>query len=107
MKPLSAAIQRIGTENAFAVGPEIKSWEDKGFDIVKLTIGEPGSNIGDSSTEAAIKSLQNHETHYTPSQGTKSLRKKNNGSYICNSFIFCHSKCIGNDICKRADDKCS
>lgn len=75
MKPLSQAIQRIGTENAFAVGPEINDWEKKGYNIVKLTIGEPGGNIDEAATKAAIDSFRKHETHYTPSQGIESLRK--------------------------------
>ena len=74
MKSFSKAYQRIGTENAFAVGPEIAARIKEGYDVMKLNIGEPSANIADTATEAAIKSFQNHETHYMPSGGTESLR---------------------------------
>lgn len=76
MKPFSFSFARIGTESAFAVGPEITGWVNKGYDIVRLNIGEPGSNIPEASTMAAIESFKRHETHYTPSQGAESLRKE-------------------------------
>jgi len=76
MKPFSKAIGKIGTENAFAVGPEISGWMKKGYDITKLTIGEPGCDIAKSATKAAIDSFKKRETHYTPSSGLESLREK-------------------------------
>jgi len=76
MKPFSRAIANIGTETAFAVGPEIQSWVDKGYDIIRVNIGEPGCNIARAATIAAIESIKNHETHYTPSSGAPALRKE-------------------------------
>lgn len=74
MKPFASAFTRIGTESAFAVGPEIMGWEKKGYDIVRLNIGEPGANIAKVATTAAIASLKRHETHYAPSKGSETLR---------------------------------
>ncbi|MBM3283244.1 aminotransferase class I/II-fold pyridoxal phosphate-dependent enzyme [Candidatus Gottesmanbacteria bacterium] len=76
MKSFATAYERIGTESAFAVGPEIAGWINQGYDIVRLNIGEPGCNITDVSTAAAIASFKRHETHYTPSTGAESLRKE-------------------------------
>ena len=76
MKSFSKAYERIGTENAFAVGPEICSCEKKGYDIIRLNIGEPCCDIDSAATSAAITSLKKHETHYTPSAGCEDLRKK-------------------------------
>lgn len=76
MKSFSKASLRIGTESAFAVGPEIMAQERKGFDIVKLNIGEPGCSIDKKATLSAINSFKNHETHYSPSKGEEGLRKK-------------------------------
>lgn len=76
MKSFSKAIDRIGTESAFAVGPEISAAEKAGYDVVRLNIGEPGCKIAAAATKAALDSFKKHETHYTPSQGTESLRKK-------------------------------
>lgn len=76
MKSFSKAFDRIGTESAFAVGPEIASWISQGFDIVKLNIGEPGANIPEAATKAMIASVANHETHYMPAAGTDNLRSE-------------------------------
>jgi aspartate aminotransferase len=76
MKPFAKNFDRIGTENAFAVGPEIAALIDKGWDIVKVNIGEPGCNIPQKSTEAAIASFRRHETHYALSTGSKAFREE-------------------------------
>jgi len=76
MKPISSKFEKIGTENAFAVGPEIGAWEKKGYDIVRVNIGEPSSNIPLASTKAMLKSVKNHETHYCASAGIDSLREE-------------------------------
>ena len=103
MKPFSKAIGRIGTENAFAVGPEIAAWVKKGYDIVKLTVGEPGANIPRAATKAAIDSLKKHQTHYTPSVGLESLRKKiaRYSLFKEDSFIFTTDKDIRNYVKRR------
>jgi aspartate aminotransferase len=74
MKPFSKAYGRIGTESAFAVGPQIAAQEKAGFDVVRVNIGEPGGNIPEASTNAAIASFEKHETHYTPASGFDDLR---------------------------------
>lgn len=76
MKPLSNNINRIGTETAFAIGPEILATEKKGYQVVRLNVGEPSSNITSSAKKAIIKSINNNQTHYAPSNGLESLRKK-------------------------------
>ncbi len=76
MKSFAKNFDRIGTENAFAVGPEIAAWIAKGWDIVKVNIGEPGCNIADAATAAAIESFKRHETHYTLSAGSSDFRKE-------------------------------
>ncbi|MCG2692040.1 aminotransferase class I/II-fold pyridoxal phosphate-dependent enzyme [Microgenomates group bacterium] len=74
MKLQSKNFARIGTENAFAIGPEIMAWEKTGYDIVRVNIGEPGCNISEAASKAMIESVKNHETHYTASAGIDSLR---------------------------------
>lgn len=76
MKTCSLASERIGTESAFAVSPEINKLICQGFDIIKLNVGEPGANIPKAATEAAIVSLRKNQTHYTPSAGDPILRKE-------------------------------
>ncbi|MGX4645511.1 aminotransferase class I/II-fold pyridoxal phosphate-dependent enzyme [Holzapfeliella sp. JNUCC 80] len=43
-------------------------------DIVHLTIGEPDFNTPDHVKQAAIKSIENNESHYTNPRGTIELR---------------------------------
>ncbi|MBB1063314.1 aminotransferase class I/II-fold pyridoxal phosphate-dependent enzyme [Limosilactobacillus fastidiosus] len=43
--------------------------------IVKLTLGEPDFNVPDHVKQAAIRSIQDNESHYSPSRGTLPLRK--------------------------------
>jgi len=75
MKPFAKAFDRIGTENAFAIGPQIAAIEKQGYDIVRVNIGEPGCNIPQAATKAMVESVKNHETHYTASAGIDSLRQ--------------------------------
>lgn len=76
MKPFSKVFDKIGTESAFSVGPEIMGFINQGYDVVRLNIGEPGDNIPEVSTQAIIDSIKKHETHYMPAAGTDSLREE-------------------------------
>lgn len=42
--------------------------------IVRLTLGEPDFNTPEHVKQAAIKSIENDESHYAPSNGTMALR---------------------------------
>ena len=44
-------------------------------DCVMLTIGEPDFDTPEAIKAAAIRALQNNQTHYAPNQGTPELRK--------------------------------
>lgn len=43
--------------------------------IIKLTLGEPDMNTPEHVKEAAIKSIQNNDSHYAPQKGKLELRK--------------------------------
>ncbi|AKP66836.1 aminotransferase class I/II-fold pyridoxal phosphate-dependent enzyme [Companilactobacillus ginsenosidimutans] len=43
--------------------------------IVKLTLGEPDFNVPDHVKEAAVKSIEDNDSHYTPQKGIPGLRK--------------------------------
>lgn len=75
MKLQAKNFARIGTENAFAIGPQILALEKQGYDIVRVNIGEPGCNIAKAAAKAMIESVKNCETHYTASAGIDSLRE--------------------------------
>lgn len=43
--------------------------------IIKLTLGEPDFNVPTAMKEAAIKSIQDNDSHYAPGNGTVALRQ--------------------------------
>lgn len=47
----------------------------EGVDIISFSVGEPDFNTPDNITQAAIRALNEHFTHYTPSAGIPELRK--------------------------------
>ena len=49
--------------------------KEAGQDIVFFTMGEPDYDTPQDITEATIRSLQMHETHYAPMRGMLALRK--------------------------------
>ncbi|MFA5772195.1 MAG: aminotransferase class I/II-fold pyridoxal phosphate-dependent enzyme [Thermoplasmata archaeon] len=76
MKPLSSLIKRIGTETGFVVSSEIAKLENEGWNITRLTLGEPNGNIPSPATKAIKESLDRHETHYGASKGFQKLREE-------------------------------
>ncbi|MBI2638133.1 pyridoxal phosphate-dependent aminotransferase [Candidatus Peregrinibacteria bacterium] len=79
MKPFSVRMPHLGTENAFSVISKAKKFEreelePKGEKLVYLQIGEPAFDTPDNIKQAAIKAIQEGQTHYTPSPGIPPLR---------------------------------
>lgn len=71
---LAKRMENLGTETAFEVLAKAKKLEAEGKHIIHLEIGEPDFTTPDNIIQAAIKSLQAGDTHYTPSNGTIELR---------------------------------
>ncbi len=66
---------RLGTETAFEVLAKARKLEAEGKHIIHLEIGEPDFTTPKNICDAAIQSLRNGDTHYTPSAGILELRK--------------------------------
>ncbi|MGH2574226.1 MAG: pyridoxal phosphate-dependent aminotransferase [Ignavibacteria bacterium] len=66
---------RLGTETAFEVLARARELEAKGKQIIHLEIGEPDFTTPKNICDAAIRSLQNGDTHYTPAAGIMELRQ--------------------------------
>ena len=64
----------LGTETAFEVLAKAKKLKAEGKNIIHLEIGEPDFPTPKNICDAAIKSLQAGDTHYTPSNGILELR---------------------------------
>ena len=68
-------MSNLGTETAFEVLAKAKKLEAEGKHIIHLEIGEPDFDTPDNICQAAIKSIQAGDTHYTPSAGILPLRE--------------------------------
>ena len=67
-------MNNLGTETAFEVLAKAKKLEAEGKNIIHLEIGEPDFPTPANIVQAAIKSLEAGDTHYTPSNGIIELR---------------------------------
>jgi aspartate aminotransferase len=53
----------------------VSKLKGQGVDVISFSVGEPDFDTPDNITNAAIKALNDHFTHYTPSAGISELRK--------------------------------
>ena len=53
----------------------VSKLKDEGVDVTSFSVGEPDFPTPDNITQAAVKALNEHFTHYTPSAGIPELRK--------------------------------
>lgn len=79
MKSLSKRMPRLGTENAFSVVGKAKKFESEvlapqGKNLIYLQIGEPGFDTPKNINDAAIKAINENQTHYTQTAGIPILR---------------------------------
>lgn len=79
MKSLSKRMPRLGTENAFSVVGKAKKFEAEvlaplGKNLIYLQIGEPGFDTPKNINDAAIKAINDNQTHYTQTAGIPVLR---------------------------------
>ena len=68
-------VYRLGTETAFEVLAKARALEAEGKHIIHLQIGEPDFTTPKNICDAAIKSIQAGNTHYTPAPGLMDVRK--------------------------------
>jgi aspartate/methionine/tyrosine aminotransferase len=73
--PFAERISRLGTENAFKIGPLIKEVEDRGHRVVKCNLGEPDFPLPAHIREEVKRQLDNDLTHYCDPQGILPLRE--------------------------------
>jgi aspartate/methionine/tyrosine aminotransferase len=70
----AVSMKNLGTETAFEVLARAKKLEAQGKEIIHLEIGEPDFDTPKNIVDAAITSLQNGYTHYSPAAGMPELR---------------------------------
>lgn len=74
MVQLADRAYRLGTETAFEVLAKAKKLEAEGMKVIHLEIGEPDFKTPQNICDAAIRSIQAGDTHYTPAPGAMDIR---------------------------------
>lgn len=72
---LSQRALLIDTENAFKIGPHIRSLEEQGKRVIKCNLGEPDFPVPEFIKEEVKRQIDLDNTHYCDPQGIPSLRK--------------------------------
>jgi len=75
MLDLSRRTRELGTENAFVVLGEVEKLVAEGKNILSFCIGQPDYPTPDNIRQAAIRSINDGKTGYTPSPGIAPLRE--------------------------------
>jgi aspartate/methionine/tyrosine aminotransferase len=65
----------LATENAFTLGPLIRSLEEQGHRVIKCNLGEPDFPLPAHVREEVKRQLDLDNTHYSDPQGLPSLRR--------------------------------
>jgi aspartate/methionine/tyrosine aminotransferase len=68
-------IYRMGTENAFKIGPHITRIESQGHKVVRLNLGEPDFDIPPFVRDEVKRQLDLGNTRYCDPKGILPLRK--------------------------------
>lgn len=74
-RPGSARLRRLGTENAFRIGPYIRQVEASGTRVVRCNLGEPDFPLPEHVREEVKRQLDLDNVHYCDPQGLLSLRE--------------------------------
>src|SRR3989344_4972151 len=105
---LSKRIMNIAPSATLAIDAKAKQLKKEGKDVVIFGAGEPDFNTPENIKQAAIKSIQNNFTRYTPVSGipelkkavTDKLKRDNNLSYEASEVqISCGGKHSLYNIC--------
>ena len=75
MLKLADRMSRLGTETAFEVLAKAKALEAKGKEVIHLEIGEPDFDTPQNVIDAAVKAMNDSQTHYSPAAGVPALRE--------------------------------
>ena len=68
-------ISKLGTETAFAVSAQARSWADKGHKVYPFHLGDINLKTPQNIVEATMKAIGDGKTGYCPSEGILSLRE--------------------------------
>ncbi len=74
-RPTAAAIDRLGTETAFAVSADAAAWAAQGHRVYPFHLGDINLRTPLNIIEAAERAMRDGKTGYTPAPGTPELRE--------------------------------
>ena len=75
MKLLAERMKRLGSENAFKVGDDIRRAEQMGVKVIRFNLGEPDFNSAHFINKVAVDHINKGNSHYCPPAGLESFRK--------------------------------
>ncbi len=75
MALLSQRVKRIGTENAFRIGPYINEVAASGLKVIRCNLGEPDFPLPAHIRDEVKRQLDTDMTHYVDPQGLPALRE--------------------------------
>jgi aspartate/methionine/tyrosine aminotransferase len=75
MALFSSRVQRIGTENAFKIGPYINEVAATGLKVIRCNLGEPDFPLPVHIRDEVKRQLDADMTHYVDPQGLPALRE--------------------------------
>ncbi len=71
---LNKKLEQLGTETAFAVSAEARSWSEKGHKVFPFHLGDINIMTPENIREATSKYLNDNKNGYCPSEGIAELR---------------------------------
>ena len=75
MIKLNNQLEKLGTETAFSVSAEAKSWEEKGYDIYPFHLGDLNFQTPLNIREKTTYFMNKNKNGYCPSEGIPELRQ--------------------------------
>lgn len=75
LERLSDAINNLSESQTIAMSVKSREMQEKGIDVISLSLGEPDFNTPDFIKEAAKKAIDDNYSHYPPVPGYLELRE--------------------------------
>ncbi len=75
MNLLSDRIQNLSESQTIAMSKKSRELQERGIDVISLSLGEPDFNTPDFIKEAAKQGIDDNYTYYPPISGYKDLRE--------------------------------
>ncbi len=75
MSNVSSRIAQLAVSQTLAMSQKSRELQEKGHDVINLSVGEPDFDTPEYIKEAAIQAIKENYTHYTPVPGYTDLRR--------------------------------